>query len=68
MASPVPNEKTLQGVWRATVLAKRKEGLSQKEFSLRFSRHAELAGPLMVKHNALYYIQVCGIKGFYVFL
>lgn len=53
------NDRPLRGVWRATVFAKRKEGVSNEEFSVRFARHAKLAGPVMVKHNALSYVQVC---------
>ncbi|RFU74620.1 hypothetical protein TARUN_7634 [Trichoderma arundinaceum] len=45
------------GVWRATVSAKRKEGLSKEEFSRRFALHGKLAGPLVVKHNGISYLQ-----------
>ncbi|KAM0428864.1 hypothetical protein ACHAPT_006664 [Fusarium lateritium] len=44
-------------VYRATVLAKRKEGVSQDEFSRRFAHHGTLAGPVIKKHNGISYIQ-----------
>lgn len=51
----------LGGVWRATVSARRKEGLTKEEFSRRFARHGTLAGPIVVKHNGISYLQVCMI-------
>jgi hypothetical protein len=45
-------------VYRATVFAKRKEGVTQEEFSRRFARHGTLAGPVIKKHNGIAYIQV----------
>ncbi|KAK0762740.1 hypothetical protein V8C43DRAFT_321673 [Trichoderma afarasin] len=47
----------LSGVWRATVSARRKEGLTKEEFSRRFARHGTLAGPVVVKHNGISYLQ-----------
>ncbi|KAM0248849.1 hypothetical protein ACHAQJ_009281 [Trichoderma viride] len=47
----------LSGVWRATVSAKRKEGLTKEEFSRRFGLHGKLAGPIVVKHNGISYLQ-----------
>lgn len=52
----------LSGVWRATVSARRKEGLTKEEFSRRFARHGTLAGPVVVKHNGISYLQVCTIE------
>ncbi|KAL7949282.1 hypothetical protein V8C42DRAFT_361848 [Trichoderma barbatum] len=47
----------LGGVWRATVSARRKEGLTKEEFSRRFALHGKLAGPIVVKHNSISYLQ-----------
>ncbi|KAL7904902.1 hypothetical protein GGI35DRAFT_484110 [Trichoderma velutinum] len=47
----------LGGVWRATVSARRKEGLTKEEFSRRFALHGTLAGPIVVKHNGISYLQ-----------
>ncbi|KAF5013629.1 hypothetical protein FDECE_390 [Fusarium decemcellulare] len=44
-------------VYRATVSAKRKPGVSQEEFSRRFAHHGTLAGPVLKKHNCITYIQ-----------
>ncbi|RSL65889.1 hypothetical protein CEP54_004027 [Fusarium duplospermum] len=44
-------------VYRATVFAKRKDGVSQEEFSRRFARHGTLAGPVIKKHNGIAYVQ-----------
>lgn len=52
------NSAPLPGVWRATVSAKRKEGVTKDEFSRRFALHGKLAGPLVVKHNGISYLQV----------
>lgn len=52
----------LGGVWRATVSARRKEGLTKEEFSRRFALHGKLAGPLVVKHNGISYLQVWMMK------
>ncbi|UKZ74887.1 hypothetical protein TrVFT333_002557 [Trichoderma virens FT-333] len=51
--APIP----LGGVWRATVSARRKEGLTKEEFSRRFALHGKLAGPIVVKHNGISYLQ-----------
>ncbi|KAF4468120.1 hypothetical protein FALBO_4995 [Fusarium albosuccineum] len=45
-------------IYRATVSAKRKPGVSQEEFSRRFAHHGTLAGPVLKKHDCITYIQV----------
>ncbi|KAM0555027.1 hypothetical protein ACHAPJ_006375 [Fusarium lateritium] len=46
-----------KGIFRATVWAKRKEGVSRAEFSRRFALHGKLAGPVIMKHNGISYVQ-----------
>ncbi|TFB06914.1 hypothetical protein CCMA1212_001309 [Trichoderma ghanense] len=47
----------LDGIWRVTAWSKRKEGMTEEEFSRRFAQHGRLAGPLVVKHNGISYVQ-----------
>ncbi|KAF4954805.1 hypothetical protein FSARC_12022 [Fusarium sarcochroum] len=46
-----------KGIFRATVSAKRKEGVSKAEFSRRFTLHGKMAGPVILKHNGISYVQ-----------
>ncbi|KAL7892977.1 hypothetical protein HDV63DRAFT_413525 [Trichoderma sp. SZMC 28014] len=49
-------------VWRVTITGKKKEGLSEEEFTRRYALHGKLAGPLVVKYNGISY-RVHRIRG-----
>lgn len=59
MSLPSNNQNVpFQGVYRVTFSARRRSGVSKEEFSRRFALHGHKAGPVVVRHNGISYVQV----------
>ena len=55
-----PNTRGFRKVVKATILVKKKPGMSDKDFIEHYNtKHAQMAAPVLEKHNVITYSLVC---------
>lgn len=55
-----PNTTGFRKVVKATIMVKKKEGVSDEDFIEHYNKkHAQLAAPVLLKHNIITYSLVC---------
>ena len=64
-----PNTSGFRKVVKATILVRKKPGMSDADFIEHYNhKHAQLAAPVLLKHNVITYSLVCHpIKSKYTF-
>lgn len=55
-----PNTTGFRKVVKATIMVKKKEGVSDEDFIEHYNKnHAQMAAPVLLKHNIITYSLVC---------